>query len=67
MNKANPDALLELAEQLWEEAEIRRLSSPWTSPTRFEGDVREHYIARARAQAIRANYRDMHGERKCND
>lgn len=41
------------ARELWEDAEIRRLSSPWTSPTRFEGAVREHYLRAARLEEKR--------------
>lgn len=41
--------LEELAHRLWEEAEIRRLSSPWTLPTRFEGEVKAEFMERARS------------------
>lgn len=37
------DALELEAYKLWEEAELRVLSSPWTSPSRF-GDHKEYYI-----------------------
>ena len=48
------DAELEArAKVLWEEAEIRRLSSVWTTPTRFEGEVREHYLTAARLEEKR--------------
>lgn len=38
------------ARELWEGAEVRRLASPWTTATKFEGDVAEHFMALARTQ-----------------
>ena len=39
----------ELAKRLWEEAESRRLASPWALPSRFEGETREFYLREAAA------------------
>lgn len=43
------EATVKRARELWEDAEIRRLASPWVSPTRFEGKERDHWIAAAQA------------------